>query len=91
MILNIFGFWHQDYAKNERTLLGQGRRLLVFECDVSHAAQRRPLILRIEETEALRNLLLRSLLNKNLKTTEVFDVNQTAPLSYSLLKRMAGQ
>jgi hypothetical protein len=64
--------------------------LLLFECDVPHAAQKRPLILRIEETEALRNLLLQWHLNRNLKTTEVFDVNQTAPLSY-LLARCTGR
>jgi len=29
-----------------------------------------------------RNLLLQCRLNKSLKTNEVFDVNQTAPLSY---------
>jgi len=56
--------------------------LLLFECDVSYAAQKRPLILRIEETEALRNLLLQCRLNENLKTNQVFDVNQTGPLSY---------
>jgi len=59
----------------------------LFECEVSHAAQKRPLILSIEETEGLRNLLLRCHLNNNLKTTEVFDVNQTVPLSYSLAMR----
>jgi len=58
----------------------------LFECEVSHAAQKRPLILSIEETEGLRNLLLRYHLNETSKTNEVFDVNQTAPLSYSLAK-----
>jgi len=74
---------HTDCScQNGCNLACQSGPLLLFECDVSHAAQKRPLILRIEETEALRNLLLQCRLNENLKTNEVFDVNQTAPLSY---------